>query len=34
LQGAVAPTWQALVDNPQRGDFIARVTALDAVEAG
>lgn len=34
LQGAVAPTWQALADNPQRGDFVARVTALDAVEAG
>jgi beta-N-acetylhexosaminidase len=30
LQGAVAPTWQALVENPQRNDFIARVTALDA----
>jgi beta-N-acetylhexosaminidase len=34
LQGAVAPTWEALADNPQRGDFVARVTALDAVEAG
>jgi beta-N-acetylhexosaminidase len=34
LQGAIAPTWQALADNPQRGDFVARVTALDAVEAG
>lgn len=30
LGGLVAPTWQALVDNPQRDAFIARVTALDA----
>jgi beta-N-acetylhexosaminidase len=30
LQGAVAQTWQSLADNPQRNDFIARVTALDA----
>jgi beta-N-acetylhexosaminidase len=30
LQGAVAQTWQALVDNPQRDAFVARVTALDA----
>jgi beta-N-acetylhexosaminidase len=30
LQGAVAQTWQALADNPQRNDFVARVTALDA----
>jgi beta-N-acetylhexosaminidase len=30
LQGAVAQTWQSLADNPQRNDFVARVTALDA----
>jgi len=30
LQGAVAQTWQSLVDNPQRDTFVARVTALDA----
>ena len=30
LQGAVAQTWQSLIDNPQRDAFIARVTALDA----
>jgi beta-N-acetylhexosaminidase len=30
LRGLVAPTWQALADNPQRDAFIARVTALDA----
>jgi beta-N-acetylhexosaminidase len=30
LQGAVAQTWQSLVDNPQRDAFVARVTALDA----
>jgi beta-N-acetylhexosaminidase len=29
LQGAVAQTWDALTTNPQREDFIARVTALD-----
>lgn len=29
LQGAVAPTWQALLDNPQRDLFIARLRALD-----
>ncbi|MGH8172799.1 MAG: beta-N-acetylhexosaminidase [Rhodanobacteraceae bacterium] len=29
LQGAVAQTWQALTDNPQRDRFVARVTALD-----
>lgn len=33
LQGAVAPTWQALVDNPQRDLFIARLGALDTAEA-
>ncbi len=30
LRGLVAPSWQALADNPQRDAFIARVTALDA----
>lgn len=30
LRGLIAPSWQALVDNPQRDAFIARVTALDA----
>jgi beta-N-acetylhexosaminidase len=30
LQGAVAQTWEALTDNPQRDDFIARLLALDA----
>ncbi|HKE49466.1 MAG TPA: beta-N-acetylhexosaminidase [Rhodanobacteraceae bacterium] len=34
LQGAVAQTWQSLVDNPQRDDFIARVTALDDATVG
>jgi len=29
LQGAVAQTWDALTTNPQREEFIARVTALD-----
>ncbi|MEP7044812.1 MAG: beta-N-acetylhexosaminidase [Dokdonella sp.] len=29
LQGAVAQTWDALTTNPQRDEFIARVTALD-----
>lgn len=29
LQGAVAQTWNALVTNPQRDEFIASVTALD-----
>ncbi len=28
LSGAVAPSWEQLVDNPQRGDFIANITAL------
>lgn len=32
LFGAVAPSWEQLVDNPQRGDFIANVTALDTVQ--
>lgn len=30
LQGEVAQTWDALVANPQRDDFIARLVALDA----
>jgi beta-N-acetylhexosaminidase len=30
LRGLIAPTWEALVDNPQRDAFIARVVALDA----
>lgn len=30
LQGAAPQAWEALVDNPQRDSFIARVTALDA----
>ena len=34
LQGAVAQTWQSLVDNPQRDSFVARVTALDATTEG
>jgi len=29
LQGAVGQTWDALTTNPQREEFIARVTALD-----
>lgn len=32
LFGAVAPTWDQLVDNPQRDAFIANVTALDIAE--
>jgi len=32
LRGAVASTWDGLNDNPQRERFIARVTALHAVE--
>ena len=34
LQGAVAQTWQSLADNPQRNDFVARVTALDDAAVG
>ena len=30
LQGAVAQTWEALVANPQRDEFIARLSALDS----
>lgn len=29
LQGAVAQTWDALIANPQRDNFIARLSALD-----
>ena len=32
LRGAVASTWDGLIDNPQRDRFIARITALDAAE--
>ena len=32
LRGAVASTWDGLLDNPQRDRFIARITALHAVE--
>lgn len=32
LRGAVASTWEGLLDNPQRDRFIARITALHAVE--
>lgn len=31
LQGTVAQTWDALVANPQRNDFVARLTALDSI---
>jgi beta-N-acetylhexosaminidase len=30
LRGVVASTWQALMDNPQRDRFIARVSALES----
>ena len=33
LLGTVAPTWQALLDNPQRERFVARVTALETTDA-
>ena len=33
LFGAVSPSWEQLVDNPQRAAFIASVTALDAAKA-
>jgi beta-N-acetylhexosaminidase len=29
LQGEIAQTWDALIDNPQRDEFIARLLALD-----
>ncbi|MEO5624903.1 MAG: beta-N-acetylhexosaminidase [Dokdonella sp.] len=32
LQGAVAQTWEALADNPQRDEFIARLSALDSAD--
>ncbi|MHA6203798.1 beta-N-acetylhexosaminidase [Dyella soli] len=32
LRGALASTWEGLTDNPQRDRFIARITALHAVE--
>ncbi len=34
LQGAVAPTWDALVRNPQREEFIARLARLDVAPTG
>ena len=33
LRGTVASTWESLRDNPQRGRFVARVTALEAAGA-
>ncbi len=33
LQGEVAQTWDALISNPQRDAFIARLTELDAAHA-
>ncbi|HET7358805.1 MAG TPA: beta-N-acetylhexosaminidase [Rhodanobacteraceae bacterium] len=33
LRGAAASSWDALVDNPQRDRFIARVTALEETNA-
>ncbi|MEO7324319.1 MAG: beta-N-acetylhexosaminidase [Dokdonella sp.] len=33
LQGAVAQTWDALIANPQRDEFIARLIALDNATA-
>lgn len=30
LQGEIAQTWDALIDNPQRDEFIARLSALDS----
>jgi len=33
LRGTVASTWESLLDNPQRGRFVARVTALEAAGA-
>ena len=33
LRGRVAPTWQSLVDNPQRARFAARLTALETISA-
>ncbi|HET6553958.1 MAG TPA: beta-N-acetylhexosaminidase [Dyella sp.] len=32
LRGAVASTWEGLLDNPQRDRFIARITALHGAE--
>ena len=34
LQGAVAPTWDALVSNPQRDEFIERLSALATTAKG
>jgi beta-N-acetylhexosaminidase len=33
LRGRLASTWQALLDNPQRERFVARVTALETAAA-
>jgi beta-N-acetylhexosaminidase len=33
LRGRVAPTWQSLIDNPQRARFAARLTALETIAA-
>jgi beta-N-acetylhexosaminidase len=33
LQGEVAQTWDALIANPQRDEFIARLAALDPAQA-
>lgn len=33
LRGRIAPTWDALVDNPQRNRFISRVTVLNETPA-
>jgi beta-N-acetylhexosaminidase len=29
LRGAIGPSWEGLIDNPQRDRFITRITALD-----
>jgi beta-N-acetylhexosaminidase len=33
LTGTVAPTWQALLDNPQRDRFLANVSTLEVADA-
>jgi len=33
LRGAIAATWSALEDNPQRDEFIARIRALDGEQS-
>jgi beta-N-acetylhexosaminidase len=32
LRGAIGASWDSLTDNPQRDRFVARITALDAVQ--